>query len=182
MPSNNPNVRRFNRGNLPFNQQVHMGNQLAPQVAPGSPAPPVVAPAGSNHADKEKIRNLEAQLASLKDELGKAPSEVVLQNLKDQAKMAEELQIKLLQRTTEFETSAQKVKDLEDQLASAPKILDTPKPLDKVWVTLIQSRTTENGNVVVACTMHTGVESEAVSGTILIPQSEVGKLRPPKQQ
>lgn len=195
--SNNPNMRRLNRGNLPFSQQVHMGKSLASQVATGSTVPQVTLSAGSNPVDQKKISILEAQLSSLKVELDKAnvvliqigppttSMEVLLQTVKDQAKMAEmaeDLQSALLQRTVEAETLAKKVKDFEDQLSSVPKILDTSKPPDKVWVTMIQSRTIENGNIVVACTMHTGVESETVSGTILIPQSEVGKLRPPKQQ
>jgi Tfp pilus assembly protein PilN len=142
---------------------------------------------------KEQLRNLEEKNQLLTEELGRAHTvlqqigpptaspEVLLQTLKTKAEAFEEQRAKMLQQEALAETLTKKVNDLEAELANAGKTLDTPQPLDKVYVTAIQSRTAENGNVVVACTMHHGLESEPVVGTILIPQSEFNKLRPQKQ-
>jgi hypothetical protein len=195
---NNPNMQRLNRGNLPASQQVHMGRSLA-VPAPTPTASPVVsgprtAPADATQkVQAEKLRKLEEEVASLTKELSQARAvlqqigpptaspDALLQNLKTKAEAFEEQQVQLLQQTALAETLAKKVNDLEELMAEAPKPLDTAKPLDRVYVTTIQSRTNDNGNVVVACEMRLDQESVAVTGTLVIPQSEFGKLRPPKQ-
>jgi small-conductance mechanosensitive channel len=190
-------MQRLTQGTLPANQRVHMGSSLvrpAQVISPASGAAQAVPGGQASPEQREAIRKLEAEVADLTAKLTKAngvlqhlgpPSaspEALLQSLKDQAKSAEDLQAKLLQQTSLSETLAKKVKDLEELLAEAPKLLDTPKPLDRVWVTSVQSRSVDSGNVVVTCTMHQGQEENKVEGTILIPQAEFGKLRPPKQQ
>jgi hypothetical protein len=248
---NDPNIQRWNRGNMPANQQAHMGPSLVAPTTPVKTTPAItevqVTPAATSLVttvpdpeDRARIKQLEerikvlqasqaeetraaeevgrlllsakAQLLAMKAEvdlsaadeqtlkvaLAKAEAQVKeLQATKDQVespdvalqaelvKVQEERQKQvdeLLEQTVLVETLTKKVKDLEDLLAEPPKTLDTPAPLDRVWVTTVHSRSVDNGNVVVACTMHQGQESARVTGTILIPQSEFGKLRPQKQQ
>lgn len=163
-------MNRMKRPDLPSSQSVYMG----PPVGQTATA------ASVSSSDREQA--LEKQVADLKAKLSKQ-STAVDPKVAALTEEAEALKKMLGTARSEVDSLKAELKKTEENLASTLEDLNLvdSKPLpDKVWVTAIDGRVNDNGNAVVTCTMHFGETDSMVTGTIYIPTSEIGKLKPPR--
>ena len=171
-PKNMPNtIRRMKRPDLPPNQQVYMGPPISPVATPAASTSDKEAALHKQLAEaKRKLQEAQApdpRLDSLSRDVTVLKTELESTNGKLAAALAAQQQAEAA--LAEAKAAA------ENQVAPEPA-----PPSDKVWVTAIESRTSDNGTVLVNCTMHYGDEDAALEGVIHIPATEIPKLKPPR--